>query len=262
MARLKGKFIVGSIGSIVYRVLYNKQILQAKRARGKVSLAVASLCAAVIMGKVSALAKHIRQSLQKAIDGCYDGKMVNRLTTEVSAIIMQCKTGDAISFGRFSFCGLSGFDFNINSPMRESIGFTPAVTQADSELIVSLPDIVIPEQLHFPSGASTCEISVHVSMISLKDNLVAQYPLRQALRVEKSMQVVPARDFTFAIPGGCLCILSLSLKYSSVKNNLVTLYNNKMFNPVCILDAFLTDGDFVADQDVLWLEMPGVNFYE
>ena len=262
MARLKGKFIVGTIGAIVYRVLYNKQILQAKRAPGKVSLAAASLCAAVMMGKVSALAKYIRQSLQKAIDGCYDGRMINRLTTEVSAIISQCKTGNVISFSRFSFCGLSGFDFNINSPMRESIGFSPAVTQADGKLIVSLPDIVMPEQLHFPSGASACEINISVSMISLKDNLVAQYPLRQAVRVERSMQVVPAREFTFVVPDGCLCLLSLSLKYSSVKNNMVTLYNNKTFNPVCILDAFITDGDFVADQDVLWLEMPGVNFYQ
>ena len=262
MARLKGEFIVGSIGAIVYRIVNNQQVLQAKQARGKVNLAVASLCAAVIMGKVSSLAKHIRHSLQKAIDGCYDGKMINRLTAEVSAIIMQCKTGNAISFGRFSFCGLSGFDFNINSPMRESISFSPAVTQAEGELIVSLPDIVMPEQLHFPIGASTCEISIDVSLISLKDNLIAQYPLRQAVRVERSMQVMPGRDFTFAIPGGCLCILSLSLKYSSVKNNMVTLYNNKTFNPVCILDAFLTDGDFVADQDVLWLEMSGVNFYE
>lgn len=261
MARAKNKFIVGSIGEFVYRELNGKQIIQTKPAKGKVNITDTSMSAAVRMGKCSALAKYIRQSFQKVINGCYDGRMVNRLNAEISAIIGQCTVGNDISFGRYSFCSLSGFDFNTHSPIRENTGFSPAVKQAEGILTVSLPDIVIPEQLKFPAGASNCEITMSVSMIRLKDNYIAQYPLRQSLHAERNLRVLPAHDFTFVIPSGCLYILSMSLKYSSVKNNIGTVYNTKLFNPVGILDAGQTDGVYVEGSGIAWLEMSGVDFF-
>lgn len=260
MGKIKGKYWVGTVGNTVFRSLDGEQIVQSKERPGTRRMAEGSLAVAARMGSKSALAKQIRMSFHKIINNFYEGKMINRLTREISAILNCCVKDGEATFSRFSFSALAGFDFNAYSPLRESLGFHPLVGVDKGILTVTLPDIQLLNQLKFPAGADTCELSVSVSLMRLKEGYRLNYPLEQRLTIHKSEGCVPGKEFVFKVPEGCLYIAAMALKFTALKNNRITMFNSKHFNPVGIIDAYVSEEPYSEDLLLEWVDMEKVKF--
>jgi hypothetical protein len=112
------------------------------------------------------------------------------------------------------------------------------------QLTLSLPAMEINEQLKFPVGCNVCEIIVALAFYNLEEGVHKQRVF-QVLEVNTAQPEVPAHDFTFEVPDGCLCVAGMKLKYATLEDNVKLIKNNKEFNPAGLCGAVITPGEFV-----------------
>ena len=67
-------------------------------------------------------------------------------------------------------------------------------------------------------------------------------------------QKIDTHQFDFELEPGCVCIISISLKYEQGTFSGTRSLNSKSCNPSAILKAFIADGEVSAD--LRWHEIP------
>lgn len=244
MGKFDGKKLSGRIGKLVFRRVDNQQIVQ--KAATRVKHTKAAKAAANLFGKASTLAKSIRWDLESLFNDKSDGKMVNRFTTENRAILDHClnkETGKFV-FTEHSFSRLAGFEFNLKSPITNSLWVTPTLSLNGNILKITIPEIEVKNQLKFPAKANSCKLTVGISFIILDQGL-SKPALFQSVEISDTQIVIPEQEFTFEAPIGCLCVAATGLNYFNLAGNVKTLLNTKTFNPAAVLDSIITPGTFV-----------------
>lgn len=251
MGKFDGKQIIGMVGGLVFKKGRNgKTIIQS--GGGPVKQTKATKTASGIFGKASTLSKAIRVDLSVLINGFYDGAMVNRLNTQNREILEQCYDKDTkqYTFKADSFSRLAGFEFNAKSPLSKNLWVEPQLTLTGNQLTLSLPAMEINEQLKFPVPCNVCEIKVALAFYNLEQGVHKQ-SVFQVLEVHTDQPLLPAHDFTFEVPDGCLCVMGMKLGYATLKDNIKIIKNNKAFNPAGLCGAVVTPGEFVLTPGVV-----------
>jgi len=260
MGKFKNGFLTGPVGPVSYRKDGNDQIVQSRPGKGNTNMSEVTMEFASSFSIASAMGSNIRECFQKSINGWYEGKIVNQLNGLLNTIVTQCRDVKThkLSYDEYSFKKLAGFEFNKTSPLLKQIGFEVQTQLVSGQLKVAVPRIKLPLQLKFPVGANRCELCFSLGIMRLEEGYRLQYPERKSIVVLKNQLEIEETVFSFNVPEGCLYILSLGLRYTTQRGNIETLFNDKTFNPVGILEAYLAPGTYSGEDGLEWIDMPYV----
>ncbi|MES2416613.1 MAG: hypothetical protein V4541_00410 [Bacteroidota bacterium] len=246
MANSDGKFMRGLINNLLYREYRGKQIIQSKPQMRKNHRTAGTIKAAKVFGKASKLACKIRVGLSWTTGKFYDGTMIFRLNTEILHCLNSIKDAETQSFNcrTDSFLSLTGFEFNLGSPLKKQLLIHPRITLNGTTLRVEIPELKIPTELKFPEDRlNYCRLLMETTMI----DLVHGHPKHlspQIMDISYSYKPVlaPGQTFEFELAPGCLCITAISLQYVNSTFAGDVIVNNKSFNPAAIVHATVTGG--------------------
>lgn len=247
---MDGKFLRGTVGSSVFKKRRNKQIVQGKSKKKQIDMTAASYDAAFVFGRASTLASNIRIALGN-LTPFYDGNMISRFTGECNYILQQATVdaGKNFNFTEDAFNRLNGFEFNIDSPVRNYLFAQPLCSFDDGQLTITVPEMHIPNELRFPERARYGVIAFHVCLLDLKNDLYKNQEI-QSFEVEWKLPAytIPARQLSFEAAPGCLYIVSLGLFYLEKTFAGNAVINSTAFSPSAILKAGFCPGE-VAPQN-------------
>lgn len=258
MARVDGKFIKGTVGKVVYKEYRGEQVIQESPKYGPGSQTEGTKKAATVFGIASKLATSFRDRMASVITDHVDGPMVNRFNSEVMAVLNQTvnKETQTFQFKPASFNRLIGFEFNMNSPVRNMFFAQPQVTVSGNNLAVDFPEIKIPSELKFPKETKLCMLHVATGLFDLTYGHVKLNPI-ESIEIEypyKPVLLAP-RQVNFEIEPGCLCITIISFQFFRNTFAGKLFLNTKKFNPVAILHTFIADGAVDAERTKSWREI-------
>lgn len=258
MGTIKGKFIKGVAGSLVFREYRGLQIVQGKPRVSKSHRTEGTKNAATTFGKASKLAGGIRTGLSHVCEKFYDGTMSYRLNAEVLRCLNAAKDKETqqFNFNPESFSSLAGFEFNVGSMVKNNFFVQPTVEIDGTVLRVTIPDIQIPAGLKWPIDRPKCCKLLMVTNIIDLPNGCADYGKTQVMDIPYTYDssIVAGQSFEFEIFPGCLCITGISLQYveqTFIGDNTV---NSKIFNPSAILYARIADGTPEPTPKKSWFE--------
>ena len=253
MATNYGKYLRGTLGPLVFKGYREKQIVTTKRGRGAVKQTTNSQRSASTFGLASKLGGKLRYILGNEIGGLQDGNMVNRMNTVFNLMLSDCRDPKTrlFSFKEYSFRRLADFEFNINSPLRNYLEVKPETTIANSKMQVVFPVLEHPAKLKFPEESTSCRMTVSLALFRLKEGKHISTSQSQRMVFDREKPELNGQTFTFEVPDGCLCLVSLFLDYYAYSVPL----NHKKFNPGGILDAFLTPGIYQGNDRRNWICM-------
>lgn len=254
MAVKRGKFIVGSMGDVVYKEINGVQVMQSKPGKGGVRQTPATKESAGLFGKGSTLASFFRGRMHSVINGNADGLAVSRFTTAVNSVIRHCYSSKTktFHFEKDSFESLIGFDFNIKSPLQKSMWLMPESKLHENILTITLPELKTHEELKFPKGTNLCEIRICVLRYRLEEGMEYEIPEIQTVEITSDLAILEEQDFEFSIPEGSFCIAGIGLHYYEVKKNITIDRNSRIFNPAAICAAYMNGGTFKPEEPQLW----------
>lgn len=248
---MDGKFLRGTVGGTIFKKRRNKQIVQGKSKKKQIDMTVASYDAAFVFGRASTLASNIRTAISN-ITPFYDGNMISRFTGECNYILQQATTdaGKNFNFSQDAFNRLNGFEFNLDSPVRNYLFAQPLCSFDGNQLNINVPEMNIPNELRFPERARYCIIAFHVCLLDLKNNLYRSQEI-QSFEVEWSLPsyILPARQLSFEAAAGCLHLVSLGLFYMEKTFAGNAVINRSAFSPSAILKADFCPGEIVQQDD-------------
>jgi hypothetical protein len=242
MAIVKGKFVVGKIGPVVYRRHRGQQVISGKP-EAEQKLTEGTKKSAKVFGKSSTFASQIRLNITQVVTSNYDGSMNYRLTQEVVNILnkgLDPETSD-FYFNPSSFDQLSNFQFNSNSPFNRSLSVDPYITVTDNQLTLHLPEIKVPKDLKFPLKANSCNINFTVIEFNLLKG-TKRRSLIGSTTINNAKGLYAAQEWTAPLQEGWFCVIAMSLNYveHSFAGNVVL--NSKSFCPAMIIKAgFITN---------------------
>jgi len=261
MAIFNGKNLSGSIGKIKFSNTKDGQ--RASAMPESVFQTIGSQKTANLFGKASVLGGQIRFGMAEIIAGCYDGKLVNRLTLELQSILTHFynSASEEFRFSSRSFNKLTGFEFNAASAWRSHLWLTPEVSLDGLILTVRLPALDFSSDLAFPPAANNCVLKILVNQYALEAGY-RRYDLEAELEINLSDGFVPEQKWEFEVAEGCLCLVGIGLEYFKLDRNMKTVLQNKTFNPSGICGAVMTSGvfEFPENEDeysseTLWLPL-------
>lgn len=246
MATFDGKRLRGIVGKVVFKDSKDKKNTIVQQAPVVVRQTKATKVAGKVFGQGSVLASAIRRHMGIITQKWYDSAMCNRFNEPVREVLHNCfdKQTKTYHFETDSFQSLTGFEFNLKSLVTKSLSVKPEVSLNGNQLKVSFPEIQVKQQLKFPVGSNLCEIQVVVCFIALYEGMTKSGAF-QSIEVGSAEAVLPAHDFIFEVPEGCLCVAGLGLNYFNQQNNVKTVKTHKTFNPANICGAIITEGVFV-----------------
>ncbi|TKC58142.1 hypothetical protein FBD94_19530 [Pedobacter hiemivivus] len=257
MGKLDGKFIRGAVGDITFKKVGKKQYVQKKSKMTVKDQTEATKKSAQVFGQASSLASSIRVSLDSII-GFYDTFMVSRFTGDTGYVLNTALVAETqkFVFNPNSFNRFNGFEFNLNSPVKNYLFAQPEVTTSGNTLELTLPEMNIPQDLRFPQPGRNCIIALQIAQFDLKHGYHMESNIQSAeINYAYKPAIIPASKFTFEIAPGCLCIIGIALKYYEKTFAGNDTVNNKTFNPSAILKAFMTEGEPNMEITGAWLEM-------
>jgi len=262
MARYKDNILSGKLGPYVFRNDNGRQIVTSRVASGKIKQTEQTKNAASTFGMASSLGSHIRQTFETEIAALQDREMTNRITSLLNRalILSRNPVTKKFSFGADIFNEMEGFDFNSRSPLKKSLTKPLNISMDDGKLQVLLPDLSVPNTLKFPSGSSSCQLTVNVGLFRLYDGLKIYQPISQDITIQKTKPVLGEQKFEFEIPDGCFCVVTLFLKYSTTVKGKTVLINSKTFSPAAICLAVITPGNFTDHSNYSWAAMQRLIF--
>jgi len=255
MARKDGNFLRGVLGGLVFRVVNGKQRVSTRP--GRIKQSRATRISNQTFGKASSLGGQIRKILYINVENNFDPTAGSRLTAALRKILGKCRNPETkrFDFQADSFSAVRGFDFNIHSRMENQMAVIPTVTATDGTLQVSVNEIAVSKAFNFPSESFKCELKVSLSLYRLKEGLAYAKTESQGLEMTKYMELLAAHTFTFEVPDGCLCIVSMSLRFFNAgTTGWIPLYDKKI-NPSCICGALVTPGTYQQDKRKRWVDM-------
>ena len=254
MGIIKGKFIVGAVGPVVYKVVKGKNIVSSKMVKGSMKQTKGTIRAAGTFGIANRLSGEIMHSLQKLLGGLQDDLMYKRLSVRLNDTLYTAREGGA---HRYNFTGLSlhtlnDFDFNSKSPLRASLRSVPAISFNNGQLRLVLNGLDDPQTIIYPMHAKSCEIVATVSLFRLQDGVKIPAAEYQRLKLKRNQKDISSHEFVFSIPAGCMCIVSLFIYYYSVSDNYLSVLNHKRFSPGTICAAFFVPGIYNSNDHRKW----------
>jgi hypothetical protein len=257
MGILKGKFIVGPVGPLNFRVVNGKNIVSAKMVKGTMKQTKATIRVAGIFGIANRLSSEMMGCLKKPLSGFQDNMMYKRLTGRLNHIFYHARdhSSDGYSFTDASFNALADFDFNIHSPLKVSLNTRPVVSLRNGLLRVELTDLDNPNKIHYPRSSKNCEIVVSMSLFRLREGLKTPEAEYQRLKLKRDQTAISNHDFTFSVPEGCLCTVAINMYYYSVTDKYISVLNNRKFSPGSICAAFYVPGDYANTDGRKWFDM-------
>lgn len=169
MATFDGKFLRGATGDLVFRKQGKKQVVQRKSSN--IKMTQATFDAAFIFGRASTLALYIRAGVDEIVR-FYDGRMVSRLTGECNQILQKAAAGkdNKFDFSQDYFSRLNGFEFNMESPVKNHLFAQPMVSLTEQTVTIDLPEMQVSKDLKFPANASYCIIAFSVTLFDLDND--------------------------------------------------------------------------------------------
>lgn len=253
MATNHGKYLRGALGPVVYKRYRDKQIVTTKPAPGTVRQTANSQRSASTFGFGSKLGGKLRSILDHEIDGLQDGGMVNRMTTVFNLMLSDCRDPKTrvFSFREYSFRRLADFEFNIDSPLRNYLEVKPETTIVNGKMQVVFPVLENPPNLKFPEGSSSCRMTVSLALFLLKEGKHIRTGESKRIVFDREKPELGGQTFTFEVPDGCLCVVSMFLDYRAYSVPL----NHKKFSPASVLDAFVTPGVYKGNDRRNWMYM-------
>ena len=239
MAIGKGDLISGKLGKLIGRIVDGEQIWQSRGQTPKQTKATKK--SAALFGINSSLASYIRGTVCYNFDS--DKTMISRLTSETYAIFRHChdKGTNSFSFARNSYNRLKGFEFNVKSPLVNSLWVRPALSVADDKLIIKFPEISVPRDLRFPANAISCAPLMDIFLYTPSEGYFTfkAYDIEEISNVKG---IVPAQEFKIDLPKGCICIVGLGLFYFSKQYTVKKLINSQEFSPAGICGVCINPG--------------------
>jgi len=257
MGIIKGKFIVGSVGPVNYRVLKGKNIVSAKTVKGTMRQSKATISVAATFGIANRLSKEIMHSVKKPLSGFQDNLMFSRLTTRINHVLYNAKdqSMDRYNFSADSFSPLADFDFNSKSLLKLSLKSVPVISLSNGLLRLQLNDLDHPKSINYPVRSKSCEIVVSMSLFRLDAGLKIPDAEYQRLKLRRDQNEISTHEFNFSLPKGCLCIMAINIYYYSVTDNFLSILNNKKFSPGSICAAYYTPGEYAGNDGRKWFDM-------
>ena len=244
MAVIKGKFIVGVVGPIIYKRHRGQQVITGKP-EAKHNISEGTKKSANTFGKASSFASEIRHSISDVVTSNYDGTMNYRLNQEIVSIInkgLDPESG-AFYFDPSSFQPLTGFQFNSKSPFNRSLLVNPYITITDNQLTLHLPEINIPKDLKFPLNANSCNINFMVVEFNLLEGK-KKISLRGTSTIVHQKGFNAAQEWTTPLKEGWFSVIAMSLNYVQHTYAGNVVLNSKDFCPAIIIQAgFITNID-------------------
>lgn len=257
MALKEGEFFRGTLGALVFRVVRGKQRVSVKEEPGTRKQTVATKAAAKRLGMASSLGAEIRKTFEINVEDIYDPTVNERLTGILIKILTGCRDvkTNHFNFQEDSFKKLQNFEFNSNALMQRFITVIPAVSILDGVVEVRFGEIDITKNINFPRESFRCTIMISMSLLRLRDGKVLGTAEVESVDFTLANDTLDAQLFKFRVPGGCLCLLKMTLKFAVAgKTGFKKLGSNKV-NPSCIIGALITPGVYEQDSRKRWLEM-------
>lgn len=254
MAIIRKNAVSGKIDRVSHRMWRNKHVVQSIPGPGLMKQTAETKKAATLFGKASSLGAQIRRMFDSIIImQLYDGPMIARLTKALQTILGQCfdKQNLTYTFFENSFERLKGFDFNLDSPLKDSMWLLPDSSFSEGTITVTLPELKINEEFRFPAETKKCTIHVCVKLYNLEGGYRAWVEEEQTLEVNSKQLLLEKQNFSFPVPEGCLCMVGVSLRYYNFRYD-TGLFNTKTFNPSAICGAFITPGTFKKEKRWHW----------
>lgn len=244
MGKFDGRRITGVVGNVVFRKGTRGDIVQT--APGSVRQTKATQLMSDVFGQRSILAAALRRNLVVLYRHNQDGQMVNRLNKPIGEVLRQCydKHTGKYTFSQDSFSRLAGFEFNLRSPLINSIWVDSEMLLEGNMLRINIPEMEIPQQFRFYKTSNFCDLTVAVSVVALEQALEDQ-PMVQTTAISMDQGTVPAQHFEFEVPDGCLCVAGIGLNYFYLKEGIKSVMNSREFNPAALCGAVITPGIFV-----------------
>ena len=246
MGTLKGKFIKGQVGNLVYREYQGKQIVQSAPDTPKSHRTEGTKKSAALFGKASKLAGGLRWGLGYICGKFYDGTMIYRLNAEILRCLTAAKEHQTpqFNFSPDSFRTLAGFEFNIGSMVKNLFYVQPSVIVEGTTLQVIIPEIKVPTDLKWPiDRPKCCKLLIAIGIIDLKKgSTILGTPQVMDIPYSYNFKTVESQTFNFEMIPGCLHVVGITLKYIEESFIGETTINTKSFNPAAILSAHLAEG--------------------
>lgn len=245
MATIKGKFIHGVIGGMVYRNYRGQQIVQSTPVIREKNRTAGTVNAARVFGKASKLAYVVRFGLEHICHKWYDSTMNYRLNAEILRCLTMAKNNEtqAFNFSTEMFRSLAGFEFNINSPLKKHLFVQPVLHMEENRLLVDIPDLHVPGDIRLPEERIDCRLLMTTTMIDLTNGFVTlAEPQYMDIKGYFKTNHTPGKRFTFDLMPGCLCITGIALEFIEETFSGKHVINHKSFHPAAILHAQLTQG--------------------
>ena len=257
MGIIKGKFITGPAGPVNFRVLNGKNIVSAKMVKGTMKQTKRTIAVATTFGIANRLSGEMMQSLKKPLGGLQDNLMFKRLIKTLHHIFCNARnlTEEQYSFTSKSFNPLAGFDFNINSPLKQSLNTVPAVSLHNGLLRLVFNELDNPENINYPMRSKSCEIVVSMTLFRLKEGLKIPGAEYQRLKLKRDQNTISAHEFNFSVPDGCLCIVAINMYFYWFTDNYLSILNHKKFSPGSIFAAYYVPGEYPGDDGRKWFNM-------
>jgi len=262
MARRKGDFLVGVLGPVTLRSVNGIQVMSRRLQPGVMKQTEETKRAAANFGMAGSLSSHIYQSHSSPLGKMNDGNLYNRLTSKLAGILNDCRdpVSNLYNFSTESFSSLVGLDFNINSPLRKRMVMLPELELENEMVTLAFPKTSQEIKLKFPPKSNDCEIIATAALFDLTNCKMANTYDWQKQAVNKEEPLLNNIKFKFMVPKGCLCIVSVFLKYYSILHVHGSLVNTKQFSPGGICGAIITPGKFDGMDGRHWLQMDKVKF--
>ena len=255
MATFDGKFIRGAAGDVIFRKQGKKQVVQGKSKKAQIDMTQATFDAAFIFGRASTLAWYMRAGMDNIVR-FYDGGMISRFTGECNQILQKAATGkdNKFDFSQDYFSRLNGFEFNMESPVKNHLFAQPVVSLAEQRVTIDLPEMQISKDLKFPANASYCIVAFNVMLLDL-DNDKCENQEIQSFEIDLTDKqlTVPAQQLNFEGAPGALCVIALGLYYFEKTFAGKAMINNKSLSPSALLKAAFCPGQTVSQEN--WTKM-------
>jgi hypothetical protein len=257
MGIIKGKFIVGPVGPVNFRVLNGKNIVSAKVAKGTMKQTKATKSVGTNFGVANRLSSQMMQCLTRPLSGYQDNKMFSRLSTRMNQLLYDARnlTTGGYNLDIDSFSALADFDFNTKSPLKLSLKSAPVISLMNGLLRVQLNDLDNPKKIKHPIHSKSCEIVVSLSLFRLKEALTIPHAEFQRLKLRRDQTAISTHEFNFAVPDGCLCIVAIHMYFYSHTDNYLSILNNKKFSPGSICTAYYIPGEYADTDGRKWFDI-------
>jgi len=262
MAIIKNNFLVGVLGSLIFKVVNGEQVVTTKKQKGTTKQSVATVAVSKTYGLASKFASEMMQSHEQNLNKMQDGSMFSRLTPLLFKKLDEAwdPARQRFEVGRMDFTSMAGFAYNIKSALHKNMNANTIVKLTSGRLQITFDQGPLKTPIKFPRGATSCELTVAIVLFRLEDGLKTKVVISQDQWIYRHQDEIELESFQFEVPQGCLCMVSTFLHFYAYRKNYLISMNTKNFNPAAIAAVLFIQESEVPLNKYKWVKMPGLKF--